>query len=222
MAVIDFRSAASTGLSAFVPTSVSISVTVTRPITTSITELIPTTAMASTTTPITVSTTAPVMAPASTPIMAPASTIITVRISTYIIEPVLASVTVAFPTHDPSMVSTSASTSYASVVTPLAQATTSEVVPSFEEEFIMGLIDVFYTHPEKSLSLVLRGSTISFNTLTYMLDHTIENILEVGWLEQICPLEQLAQNFKSDATELRRICEANFNPLIEEKLARIS
>jgi len=120
------------------------------------------------------------------------------------------------------MVSTSASTSYASVVTPLAQATTSEVVPSFEEEFIMGLIDVFYTHPEKSLSLVLRGSTISFNTLTYMLDHTIENILEVGWLEQICPLEQLAQNFKSDATELRRICEANFNPLIEEKLARIS
>ena len=69
---------------------------------------------------------------------------------------------------------------------------------------------------------MLRGSTVSFNTLIYMLDHTIENIQEVGRPERIRPLEQLAQNFKSDATELRHICEASFNPLIEEKLARIS
>ena len=35
-------------------------------------------------------------------------------------------------------------------------------------------------------------------------------------------MEQLAQNYKSDAIELPRICEVSLNPLIEEKLARIS
>ena len=41
-------------------------------------------------------------------------------------------------------------------------------------------------------------------------------------LERIRPLEQLAQNYKSDAIELPCICEASFDPLIEEKLTRIS
>ena len=81
------------------------------------------------------------------------------------------------------------------VITP-AWATASDIVLSFEEEFIAGLIDIFYSHLEKSLFLVLRGSTISFNTLTFMLDRTIENMWEVGGPERVYPLEQLVQNFR--------------------------
>ena len=55
------------------------------------------------------------------------------------------------------MISPIASINPASNLIQPAEATTLEVVLSFEEEFITGLIDIFYTHLEKSLSLILWG-----------------------------------------------------------------
>ena len=55
-----------------------------------------------------------------------------------------------------------------------------------------------------------------------MLDRAIKNIRKVEGLEQVHPLEQLAENFKHDAIELCHVREASLDPLIEERLILIS
>ena len=93
-------------------------------------------------------------------------------------------------------------------------------VTNLEEEFIMELVDSFYSL-KQCLSIVLKGVRTSFESLKTIHNRAIKNIKDIGRAGQVRPLEQLVENFE-DVSEWCRLSQSDLAPLVEEELDCLS
>ena len=101
-----------------------------------------------------------------------------------------------------------------------------EVVPlsgvaEVENDFIGDIVDCFYKGLERSIELVLKGSTMSFSTLKVVLSRNIESIRDLEGYHQAAALELLVDQFERDVEEWRCLSCSDLESSIDERFARL-
>ena len=84
------------------------------------------------------------------------------------------------------------------------------------------MVDSFYKSLKRSIALILKGSTTSFEALMVVLSHNIESSLDFSGDDQTAALELLMKKFEGDVGEWRGLGSSDLNLSVEEKLKRLT
>ena len=99
-----------------------------------------------------------------------------------------------------------------------SEAARSPGVVEAENEFVVELVDSFYKGLKRSITLVLKGSTISFSSLKVVLSRSIDSIRDFGRDDQAATLELLVDRLERDVDEWRRLSHSDLESSLTNSL----